>query len=397
LLRSCLIIFLAAFAVRFSGTLRHSPAPDNIYESTKVALTLAKHGAFADPFIFPTGPTAHVAPGYPLVLSLVYRCFGAGTAAEIAKRVLTCAVSSLQYACLPPLALLLGLSRRVGFSAAIFGALVPLQRYAESASSWESPWAAVLLMLLTAMLLQGCGTGYLAACRFGVAWGIALLFAPALASIYAGFLWLLRRKARTIAISFLTTVLCLLPWAYRNERRLGSWIWLRDNFGLELSISNQDGANARMGSNLPDYSHPHGSFVEASRVEALGEVEYNRRKLREALDWIRNNPGHFVRLTAARVFYFWFPWASSGWDRIFLALVTIASFFGLYETVRVNAVSARLVTIIWLLYPLVFYVIEFDRRYRHPIEWTMLLMAARGAGDLVTCLRASFTNPKIQR
>lgn len=375
LLRPCLALFVIAFAVRFAATLRHHPEPDNVYESTRVALSLAKRGSFADPFQIPTGPTAHVAPAYPLILSLVYRGFGDGTSGEIAKQFLTSLLSSLQYAFLVPLALLLGFARRVAFTAAAIGALFPLQRYCETQSSWESPWAAVLLMLAAAL----CRAGYLAtparAAMHGFTWGIALLFSPALVAVYAGFLWLRKVNVRGVAISVAITILCLLPWAYRNHLRLGSWIWLRDNLGMELGISNQDGATARLASNVPDYTNPHNSWMEAKRVRDLGEVEYNRRRFWEALTWIRDNPGHFVRLTTARIFYFWFPWEDSVWKMAVLAAITIAASAGLVRLFHTDPGSARIFAAIWVLYPPVFYLVEFDRRYRHPIDWTFLLLA----------------------
>lgn len=390
--RICILIFLGAFAIRFSSTVQRPPVPDNIYESTRIALSLARHNTFADPFLIPTGPTAHVAPAFPLVLSLVYRLLGDGTAAEIGKRFLNCVVSSLLYALMPWVARVLGLDVVVGLTAAIIGAVIPLQRYAESAASWETPWAAVLLMLLAAWTrerLRRKNVADLAIVGAGAIWGVALLFTPALVSVYAGFLWLLRNHLRTIVLSAAVTLVALTPWAFRNHRQLGTWVWLRDNLGLELSISNADGANARLDANLrAQYLigfHPNGSAVEAIRVRNLGEVEYNRRRLWQAMQWIRNNPGRFGRLTAARVFYFWFPWVPSPWHRIFLGLVTALAILGLVQTFRVEPVTARIIAAIWIAYPIIFYIVQFDRRYRHPMEWTLLLMATQGV--LGACAR----------
>ena len=378
--RISIAIFLIAFSFRFSSTLRHSPTPDNVYEPTKVALSLANHGSFADPFLIPTGPTAHVAPAFPLILSVVYRIFGDGEAGETGKRVLTCFVSSLQYALLPWLAGVFGLAPSVGLAAALFGTVLPLQRYAESASSWESPWAAVLLMILSAMTSEPkirarFGPIWTGAIWTGAVWGVALLFAPALASVYVGFLWLLRRHWRAAALSIGITMLCLSPWAYRNHRQLGSWIWLTDNLGLELSISNGDGSASGMDANLRanylNRFHPSGSIAEALQVGQLGEVAYNNRRLAQALHWIATHPTQFCKLTAARAFYFWFP-------GIYLALVTLLAFAGLFHTFRTEPKTAAIFATIWIAYPLIFYIVQFDRRYRHPIEWSILLMAAQG-------------------
>lgn len=222
----------------------------------------------------------------------------------------------------------------------------------------------------------------------GALWGIALLFAPALASVYAGWLfvgvWLFRSKRffRAGLISVGVSALLLLPWAYRNNVQLGSWIWFRDNLGLELSVSNSDLATARLNENLRAGSHaighPHGSVAEAQQVRELGEVEYNRRKLHEALGWIEDHRAHFAQLTAVRMVYFWFPWVGADWQRILLGLVTALALAGLFFTWRVDAPSAKIVMVIWLVFPLVYYVIQFDRRYRHPMEWMLLLMGSFG-------------------
>ncbi|MDQ6760538.1 MAG: hypothetical protein M3Z32_11845 [Acidobacteriota bacterium] len=382
--RVSIVIFLIAFGVRFSATLRHRPQPDNVYEPTKVALAVARHGSFADPFMIPTGPTAHIAPAFPLVLSVVYKFFGDGEAAEIAKRFLNCFVSSLQYALLPWVTRVLGLNAPVGLAAAFFGALLPLQRYAEVASSWESSWTAVLSIILVGVWRKQLGRATRdtrLAIRAGALWGLALLINPAVASVYVGCVGSLRRQWRSALVSVFVTVLCLSPWALRNKRQLGSWVWLTDNFGLELSISNSDGSASRLDANLrSDYLkrfHPHESYAEALRVRELGEVEYNRRRFVQALAWIASHFSRFCRLTGERVVYFWFPWVPSPANRLFLVVLTLLALAGLHHTFQIEPITAKIVLVIWVLYPLVFYIVQFDRRYRHPIEWTLLLMTAQ--------------------
>ena len=47
------------------------PNVDRI-EVSRIAESIAWQGKFADPYMIPTGPTAHNAPIYPFLLSLVY-------------------------------------------------------------------------------------------------------------------------------------------------------------------------------------------------------------------------------------------------------------------------------------------------------------------------------------
>jgi hypothetical protein len=47
-------------------------------EVHKIALSLAKGRGFSDPYLIPTGPTAHQAPLYPMLLDGVYILLGSG-------------------------------------------------------------------------------------------------------------------------------------------------------------------------------------------------------------------------------------------------------------------------------------------------------------------------------
>src|SRR5258708_4921704 len=81
-IRMCLVIFLVGLASR-AAFIIHSRQYLDINEGTEivnVAHHLAERGTFDDPYKSPTGPTAHVAPGYPFFLSAVYRLFGTSQA-----------------------------------------------------------------------------------------------------------------------------------------------------------------------------------------------------------------------------------------------------------------------------------------------------------------------------
>ena len=71
-------IFLLAFGVRmaaifWSGLYRQ---PIAFNEMELIGRSLAEHNTFANPYRIPTGPTAHGALIYPLLLSLIFRVWG---------------------------------------------------------------------------------------------------------------------------------------------------------------------------------------------------------------------------------------------------------------------------------------------------------------------------------
>jgi hypothetical protein len=57
--------------------------------------------------------------------------------------------------------------------------------------------------------------------------------------------------------------------------------------------------------------HPNENYEEALKVRQLGEVEYNRVRLREAIQWIKGNPIAFTSLSLRRFEAFWLPPAST--------------------------------------------------------------------------------------
>lgn len=366
-----LIIFGVAFAVRLFGSLTSLGFVDQNYETVRVALSLAHHNTFADPFLLPTGATAHVAPAFPFLLSVLYRIFGDGLAGDTAKRVTECAVSSLGYALLPAIARACGWREAVGIGAGLWGAVIPLDRYEEISGNFESSWAALLLMLLV----------WAAAARRTPYWaGVMLLFAPALAPVLA-VLALARRWWLPLAIS----VLLVMPWTLRNHAKLGSWIWIRDNLGLELSLSNRDGVTPSMRENIRlgyhGASHPSHSMQELDRVQYYGEALYNQRRLRMALTWIAGHPGKFAALTLARARWFWFP-------SLYFSAMVLLAFYGIWR-----APNAWIFAAVWLVFPLMYYLIQYDARYRHPMDWTLLLAAANGIERLRLYAKALVTTP----
>src|ERR1051325_5225614 len=83
------IILTASMAVRWGQILASRPRLDReLNELELVAQSLALHGTLANPYLHPTGPTAHVAPAVPLLLGVVYALLGIGWQAELVKRFL---------------------------------------------------------------------------------------------------------------------------------------------------------------------------------------------------------------------------------------------------------------------------------------------------------------------
>ncbi len=341
-------------------------------ESFRVAMSLYRDSAFANPFgSLATGPTAHVAPAYPFLQALLLRLFGDQASGWLAIQVLGTAVQSAQYALLPWLARRLGMSAWTGILAALLGIWVKAGRE----EFWEGQLAGLLMMLLTGWMLRPDW-------RTGVAAGIAFLVQPVLSMAY--FLWAaMSRRWVLIAIP----VAVCLPWIARTYVATGGPAWVRGNLGIELHVAFNDCApygirQSELAVCFP-VLHPNVNRAEAEKVLALGEYRYNQDKLREALVWMTAHPARTAALIGQRVWYFWFP-ADFGWESYAsqrkrfatVHFLTVLSFVGLALMWLRRMTTAGLLTVWMGAFPLIYYLVQFEVRYRSPLLWLVYLLAA---------------------
>ncbi len=244
-------------------------------EST-VALAVLRGEGYANPYMIPTGPTAHYPPGHPAILIAIYSVFGSGITAEIAKHIWTCSVVSLQYALLPTAAIALQLPAAAGIVAGLAGAFLPLKYATETSGEWDTPEAAVLLILL--IMMSGRRRSVARAFGYGALWGVAFHFAPQFLPLTIAIIALeLIRKAnpiRHVAVTIAAAALVLLPWTIRNYRTMGGLFFVRDNFGLELALSNRPNAGLTVMDNFPGRRAFRPSRDKPKRMRA--DPEYGR-------------------------------------------------------------------------------------------------------------------------
>ncbi len=388
--KSCLLIFLLCFGIRVSLILwKKQYLKVELPEVARIAQSIAQTGVFGNPYAVPTGPTAHSAPFFPFLLSLVYRFFGTGQESELVKEILSTVDCSLQYAMLPIAALCLGWPVRIGIFGGLLGALVPFRFWLETKGSLEQVYVALALMLavmLTGVAWRTRHYTFSSAIWRGVAWGVAFHVSASLMPVCAALLFVevvvLERKQVAAHLRYLTSlvlvaILLVLPWTARNYLTFQKLFFMRDNLGLELAVSNNEFAKPLLDDNIkaPKYHHPGSSVAEALEVQRVGEIAYNRERMREAIQWINAHPGRFLELTLLRVRYFWFPNMQRNWQALLYGILTIIGFAGAWQAARRREPAALLIIPLWLTFPLIYYLIESADRYRYPIDWTLLLCA----------------------
>jgi hypothetical protein len=388
--RQCLLLFATGFIARLALIFAtHEFRDVTRFEVQRTAYSVATTGVFGNPYAIETGPTAHVSPGYPLVLAGIYRVFGGGTRGELVKEVLASAVSSLDWALMPMMASVLGFPPLVGLVSGLLGALLPLKLSVETKGDWEAPYSALAVMLttcLTARLWRSRTYGIGEAFRSGAVWGVCSLFFAALlpgllvfgaVGFYRGGS---RKYAGFLAVQLAIAALVLSPWMIRNQLELGAPVLTRSNLGLELRLSNNDFAGPLERDNylkgVYHRYHPLQSVAQAESVQALGELAYNRLAANEALNWIRSHPSRFLVLTAQRVFYFWFqPIPGQTAKAIWLDLTALLGLAGLMLLWRSHFWTAAPLALFLLILPLPSYFVHVGVRQRFPVDWIYLLLA----------------------
>jgi hypothetical protein len=408
----CLALFLACLGRYWFG---FNPVVHrfNSQEAVHLAHSFAWRGEIADPFRSgPTGPSAHVSPGYPVFAGTLLRWTGESGEGDRTLRRAAWVATAIQISILPFVTIALGIGVLPGVLAALCWIVADFPTYPD----WEVSYASLLTVLATIVFLRIIKNpttgGFL---TLGCVLGLLLLFSSGalfvVASWQCAILWIWRRRLSppVLAAIFLPFLL-LAPWAIRNRQLLSAWIPLRSNLGLELFVSNHDGAeyshHLNLKSQLFARLHPNLSPAEAAQVRDLGEVRYNSIRLEAAIRWIESHPLQFLTLTAKRIFYFWFPSEEGSLmtdllaprrrvERAAIYGATMLSIPGLILLRRRKQTPAFRVMISWMvLFPMVYYLVQFIDRYRAPILWATLIMAGYTGVTIFSRVTAYFAGDR---
>jgi hypothetical protein len=394
--RAFLILFVISFSIQSFFLTKVSERyvrPHTRWELQAVAVSLAETGRFANPYMLPTGPTAHLPPIPPAVFALIYRLFGLTLTAGYIAWLLNAAFLAAVWGMLPWLASRVGLGARSGLLAGLAGALIP---------GWpghgEGLTALAMALLMVAFLnrwMSGRATAA-GSLTLGMAAGVAFHVQPALLTVVLGWmafeLWWStnRRKWFLSALTVLGIIVACLPWGWRNYETFDAVFFVRSNFGLELRMGNHEGATAAMDvmDRRQEHIHPRTHPDEARKVQEWGEAVYMRRAAREALDWIGAHPDTFVRLTVSRAVHWWLGPLYYPPGAFLVTALTALALLGAWLTFPTLAVPQRAALLVPLLtYPLVYYVVAYMPRYRQPIDWIFLLLAGAAVWRLITAGR----------
>lgn len=374
------------------------------FEMVALAHNLASHGAYANPFyVLDTGPSAANPPLYPLLLALFMKVLSAPFV-PLAATLGNIFANALTAAWLPRISILFYRDSRPGIAASVFWILA-----VQLMPSWDVSYtvaALILFCLLTASTIKK--NKLIPAIAAGLLVSALFLLNPSsmlIVMTWVAYLCVFRRASVKQTILYFAVVIMMLAvvifsWSLRNYEQLGHFI-VRSNLGMTLYASNNDCASPSL--NEEEHTgcylshHPNMSLHEAQTLHTLGEVEYDRRRTADAKEWMRSHPEKFVHLTAARLRDFWFPaQANHPLKSVLIWVATIFSVPGLiWMAYRRERITLFILASL-LIYPLMYYIVVSDVRYRYPVLWLSLLPAGYFI-DSVVQLRYGAKNSAVGR
>lgn len=346
------------------------------FESCRIAASIVTGHGFSSPYGIPSGPTAWLPPVYPYLVAAVFKLLGVYSLASLWCLIL---VNIGWETLIVVLLFRIGLhcSGPMTAFAASFLWAVELGAVADGVRIWESSLSALLVtltVLLHVHLLKSPSRG-----RdwvfYGLLWGLAALTNTALLTLMplsiGGLLFRKRYEVRWYALVALGVFLCALaPWTIRNYVVFHKLILIRGNFGPNLWYGNHPGVQGPADEAL----NPMKNRDEFLVYQQMGDAGYAVSRQQMALGFIQRHPSEFIRLTRARIIYFWTASETSG--PIGSACVSLLAFAGLLLMRRNAVVGIAPFASALLLLPLPYYVTHSESFYRHPIEPVIALLVA---------------------
>ncbi|MGA7567856.1 MAG: glycosyltransferase family 39 protein [Terriglobales bacterium] len=361
------------------------------FEAGRIAQSIALGRGFGSPLFTPTGPTAWMTPIYPYILAGFFKVFGIYTKpAAIAILSFQSLISALT--CLPIFFFARrGFGSYVAKCAGWAWAFFPYAIYFPIDRIWETWLATLLFSLLFLIALKLENTDRISAwIGAGLLWGLSALNSAVglmvLPFLHLRISYLLHKQGRrwllpnvAFALAFIA-ITC--PWFIRNWRTFHIFIPFRDNIGIVLRMGTKRSTDYWEPSELGPWS----SSAEWQEFQRDGELKYMATKKVQAIQFIKANPGWYLRTSLRRVVFIWTGYWSldksylklEEWDPeniVFSSAFTILTLFGLRKAWRRRRDAAIPYIIVLLIFPLIYYFTSPEFYYRRPLDPIMLVLA----------------------
>ena len=354
-----------------------------------LAKSLLAGKGLSSPFGGDTGPTAIVAPIYPLLVAAVFRIFGAYSMASAVAILI-----AQTFVNLITIWLIMYVTRRLFNQATAtvagltWACSLPLVWM--PTILWETSVSCCLLVGLFALVLKFRAMRNIGPVQWimvGGYCGLCALVNPALLLSLAGtVLWLAYvtrgKQSYRPLLSLLAFVLVFAPWPIRNARIFHAFVPLRTTVGLELWMGNREGATGF----LDESVFPMFNQQELADYVTRGEVGYSAHKSELAKKYITTHPREFLELTGRRFIRFWTGTGTQNGSVLFAIHATSTSLLGILALGllihRRRLSAAALFVIPMLLFPIPYLITHAEFRYRLVIDPLMTIIGAYGLVEL---------------
>jgi len=388
-------------------------------EVGNVAYALSTGHGFCCLFRQPTGPTAWLAPVYPVLVAVIFKLLGAFSfRAFCASVILNSLASALT--CFP---LFYSAERIAGKSTASlatwFWAISPIAIVLPYAWIWDSALSSFLAAaLLWATLRVTESLSFRDYAVYGLLWGASLLTNPALAALLPFLLaWLLLHRPtkenaryepakqngyhpearfwpkdlnlirttqlRLVLLSIAILLATCLPWTIRNYSYFHRFIPLRSNLPYEFWSGNNEifDANSRAINRITRYE-------QTTLYGHEGETAFLNEKWQAAKSFVRTHPQLYAELCAQRLVTTWFGTDSPAHDflhtndelgkslLIWNAASLAALLVGLLRLYVRERPYLFPLAVFPAIFPITFYLTHTSLRHRHPIDPAICLLMA---------------------
>jgi len=366
------------------------PGQDNFgfgFEMGRVGRSIALGRGFGSPYEGNTGPSAWEPPLYPYLIGGVFKIFGVYT---YASAWVLLSINSL-FASLTTIPVFLIAQKSFGLRVAMWSARAwafnPYVWYWSIHWIWDTTFTPLMLALIFWISLEmERWPGWRGWMFFGALWGVGALANPAMLAFlpFCG-LWIWWRRYKNglpsvagVVLSSGVFFLVLSPWLVRNYEAFGRFVFIRDDFGLQFRLGNNQMSDGMLYASM----QPNLDRTEFEKFQRMGELGYEAECRRLAFEWIREHPGRFAVISVKRFIYYWngVPRPTndtSPWDfrsSLFLASSVLA-LWGLGRALRQKRPGAWLFAGLVATYPTVYYFVFPHARYRHPIEPELFILA----------------------
>jgi hypothetical protein len=327
-----------------------------------------------------------MAPIYPFLHAAICLLFGTGKAGWAAILALTALVWSLQWTFAYDFLRYYG-RPGAGLGAALLGVIIPLPG---RLLKWEAVFAACALAAGSCLMARLVARpDRIRAGLLGVVAATTCLLTPSAVVVFFawGMLILWRRPFKsTLSILAAALACAMVPvglWTARNYRTFGHLFFIRDDAGITFTSSNTDCSQALLIDNVTSGCfatvHPSANVSILARLKAQGEYQFSATQLETTVAWVGSHPMRFITLTLERFAYFWFPLERGGklvlMNGLTMSLVTVLSVLSLpWRRSPGFAILAAGLT----CFPVVYYFIQSEQRYRYPVYWMSFVLAAVG-------------------